>query len=162
MADARWYAVSIFFLAYLISIVDRQLLSLLLVPIQNDLKVSDALMSALHGFTFGNSLSMLAGGVLFAAFSDVDLALPFVGRLQTWQLVFVAIALPGIVVAALYPQRLRGLVRAAKEAAAVAALADRPGYTAVDPVHGTLAHGLVAQTYGAKDQPQARLTSAGR
>ena len=191
-AHARWYAVSIFFLAYLISIVDRQLLSLLLVPIQNDLQVSDTLMSTLHGFTFaffysvmglpiarmidagnrrliiavgilvwslatagcglateywhllvartlvatgeaallpgacsiiadffapnergkamgifssggtfGNSLSMLAGGALFAAFSDVDLVLPFVGRLETWQLVFVAIGLPGIVVAAL-------------------------------------------------------------
>ena len=191
-ANARWYAVSVFFLAYLISIVDRQLLSLLLVPIQNDLQVSDTLMSTLHGFTFaffysvmglpiarmidagnrrliislgilvwslatagcglateywhlliartlvatgeaallpgacsiiadffapsergkamgifssggtfGNSLSMLAGGVLFAAFSDLDLVLPLVGRLETWQLVFVAIGLPGIAVAAL-------------------------------------------------------------
>ena len=189
---ARWYAVSIFFLAYLISIVDRQLLSLLLVPIQNDLQVSDTLMSTLHGFTFaffysimglpiarmidagnrrliislgilvwslatascglatefwhlliartlvatgeaallpgacsiiadffepnergkamgifssggtfGNSLSMLAGGALFAAFSDAELVLPFFGRLETWQLVFVAVGLPGIVVAAL-------------------------------------------------------------
>ena len=191
-AAARWYAVSIFFLAYLISIVDRQLLSLLLVPIQDDLQVSDTLMSTLHGFTFaffysvmglpiarmidagnrrliisvgifvwsiatagcglateywhlliartlvatgeaallpgacsiiadyfapdergkamgifssggtfGNSLSMLAGGVLFAAFSDVDLVLPLFGRFETWQLVFVAIGLPGVVVAAL-------------------------------------------------------------
>ncbi len=191
-ANARWYAVSVFFLAYLISIVDRQLLSLLLVPIQDDLGVSDTLMSTLHGFTFaffysvmglpiarmidagnrrliislgilvwsvataacglatefwhlliartlvatgeaallpgacsiiadffapnergkamgifssggtfGNSLSMLAGGALFAAFSDADLVLPVVGRLETWQLVFVAIGLPGIIVAAL-------------------------------------------------------------
>lgn len=44
---------------------------------------------------------MLAGGVLFAAFSGVDMVLPFVGRLETWQLVFVAIGLPGIAVAAL-------------------------------------------------------------
>ena len=191
-ARARWYAVAVFFLAYLISIVDRQLLSLLLVPIQDDLQVSDTLMSTLHGFTFaffysvmglpiarmidagnrrliisvgifvwsiatascglateywhlliartlvatgeaallpgacsiiadyfapdergkamgifssggtfGNSLSMLAGGVLFAAFSDFDLVLPFVGRFETWQLVFVAIGLPGVLVAAL-------------------------------------------------------------
>ena len=189
---ARWYAVSIFFLAYLISIVDRQLLSLLLVPIQDDLQVSDTLMSTLHGFTFaffysvmglpiarmidagnrrliisvgilvwsiatascglateywhllvartlvatgeaallpgacsiiadyfapdergkamgifssggtfGNSLSMLAGGVLFAAFSDIEVVLPFFGRFETWQLVFVAIGLPGVVIAAL-------------------------------------------------------------
>ena len=53
------------------------------------------------GGTFGNSLSMLAGGALFAAFSDADLVLPVVGRLETWQLVFVAIGLPGIIVAAL-------------------------------------------------------------
>jgi MFS family permease len=198
----RWYAVSIFFIAYLISIVDRQLLSILLVPIQSDLQVSDTLMSTLHGFTFaifysvmglpiarmvdagnrrliiavgilvwsiataacglasefwhllvartlvaageaallpgacsiiadlfapnergramgifssgatfGNSLSMLAGGVLFAAFSDIQVALPVFGTLQTWQLVFVAVGLPGIVVAALVlttrePQRI--------------------------------------------------------
>lgn len=35
---------------------------------------------------------MLVGGVLFAAFSDLDLALPIVGLLQTWQLVFFASA----------------------------------------------------------------------
>lgn len=188
----RWYAVAIFFLAYLISIVDRQLLSILLVPIQNDLQVSDTLMSTLHGFTFaffysvmglpiarmidsgnrrliigigillwsiatagcglateywhlligrtlvaigeatllpgacsiiadyfapnergkamgifssgatlGNSLSMLAGGVLFAAFSSINVSLPVVGTFETWQLVFVVVGLPGLLIAAL-------------------------------------------------------------
>ena len=190
--NARWYAVAVFFLAYLISIVDRQLLSILLVPIQNDLQVSDTLMSTLHGFTFaffysvmglpiarmidagnrrliigvgiflwslatascglateywhlliartlvaigeaallpgacsiiadffapnergkamgifssgatfGNSLSMLAGGVLFAAFSGINLTLPGFGTFATWQLVFIVIGLPGLIVAAL-------------------------------------------------------------
>jgi len=189
---AGWYAVAIFFLAYLISIIDRQLLSLLFVPIQTDLQLSDTAMSTLHGFTFalfysvlglpiarlidggnrrlivgigvliwtiataacglatefwhllvarvfvaageatllpgtcsmvadyfapdrrgkamsvfgiggtlGNSFSMLAGGVLFAAFSDVQMSLPFVGLLQPWQSVFVVVAAPGIIVTAL-------------------------------------------------------------
>ena len=50
--SAGWYAIAILSLAYLLSIVDRHLLALLLVPIQDHLQVSDTQMGILHGFTF--------------------------------------------------------------------------------------------------------------
>ena len=47
-----WYMVGILFVAFLFSIIDRQILGLFLVPIQQSLGVSDTHMGLLHGFTF--------------------------------------------------------------------------------------------------------------
>lgn len=46
------YALGVLMLAYVFSIMDRQVLSLLVGPIQQSLHVNDAWMGMLHGFTF--------------------------------------------------------------------------------------------------------------
>lgn len=47
-----WYVVSILMLAYVSSFIDRQILSLLVVPMKRDLDLSDFQMSLLMGFSF--------------------------------------------------------------------------------------------------------------
>ena len=47
-----WYVVGILFLAYTISFVDRQIMSLLIEPIKRDLEINDTQISLLHGFAF--------------------------------------------------------------------------------------------------------------
>ncbi|RMF96413.1 MAG: MFS transporter [Gammaproteobacteria bacterium] len=47
-----WYTVSILTLAYLFSFIDRQILSLMVGPIQRDLQLSDTQFSLLHGLAF--------------------------------------------------------------------------------------------------------------
>jgi len=46
------YALCVLLLAYVFSIIDRQILTLLVGPIQQSLHVNDAWMGMLHGFTF--------------------------------------------------------------------------------------------------------------
>jgi len=47
-----WYVVLVLFLAYVVSFLDRQILTLLVEPIKADLQISDTMLSLLHGFTF--------------------------------------------------------------------------------------------------------------
>lgn len=47
-----WYLVGVLMLAYLLSYVDRSILSLLVAPIRHDLNLSDTQLSLLHGFAF--------------------------------------------------------------------------------------------------------------
>jgi MFS family permease len=47
-----WYAVAILTIAYIFSFIDRQILSLLVVPIRRDLHISDTQMSLLMGLSF--------------------------------------------------------------------------------------------------------------
>lgn len=47
-----WYAVGVLLVAYIFSIMDRQILTLLVGPIQKSLGVNDTLIGLLHGFTF--------------------------------------------------------------------------------------------------------------
>lgn len=47
-----WYAVSVLTFAYLVSFIDRQILSLLIEPIREDLGISDTQVSLLGGFAF--------------------------------------------------------------------------------------------------------------
>jgi MFS family permease len=47
-----WYVVVVLFLAYVVSFLDRQILSLLIEPIKRDLQISDTMISLLHGFAF--------------------------------------------------------------------------------------------------------------
>jgi MFS family permease len=47
-----WYVVTVLFLAYVVSFLDRQILALLVEPIKQDLQISDTTISLLHGFTF--------------------------------------------------------------------------------------------------------------
>jgi len=51
-AGYAWYVVLILFLTYVVSFLDRQILTLLVEPIKADLEISDTMVSLLHGFTF--------------------------------------------------------------------------------------------------------------
>ena len=51
-AKRAWYAVAVLTLAYVFSFIDRQILSLLVVPIRRDLHISDTQMSFLMGISF--------------------------------------------------------------------------------------------------------------
>lgn len=51
-AGWAWYAVGILLFAYIFSIMDRQILTLLVGPIQASLGVNDTQIGLLHGFTF--------------------------------------------------------------------------------------------------------------
>ena len=47
-----WYVVIVLFLAYVVSFLDRQILSLLIEPIKQDLQLTDTMISLLQGFAF--------------------------------------------------------------------------------------------------------------
>ena len=47
-----WYVVSVLFVAYVFAFVDRQILSLMVEPIKDDLGLSDTEISLLHGLAF--------------------------------------------------------------------------------------------------------------
>jgi MFS family permease len=51
-AKRSWYAVAVLTVAYVFSFIDRQILSLLVVPIRRDLHISDTQMSFLMGISF--------------------------------------------------------------------------------------------------------------
>jgi MFS family permease len=51
-AKRAWYAVAVLTVAYVFSFIDRQILSLLVVPIRRDLHISDTQMSFLMGISF--------------------------------------------------------------------------------------------------------------
>jgi MFS family permease len=127
-----WYAVAVLLVAYIFSVMDRQILTLLVGPIQQTLGVNDTLMGTLHGFTFavfyalagwpiarmidrGDRRLILALGI--AMWSMATAA----GGLATeyWHLLFSrvgvavgeAVLIPGAVslIADLFPARRRGL-----------------------------------------------------
>lgn len=65
---AGWYAVIILLLAYVLSFVDRIIMSLLLIPIQSDLGISDTQMGLLMGLAF--AIFYVAIGIPIAKLSD--------------------------------------------------------------------------------------------
>lgn len=201
-----WYVVLVILLAYILSFVDRTILSLLVVPIEHDLHIGDTAMSLLQGFSFallyavmglplarlidartrrgiitvgifvwslmtascglanrfwhlflarvgvgvgeatllpgasslladyfpperlgramgvlatgifvGTGLSLIIGGALIRALGGAHIALPLLGAVYPWQMIFFAVGLPGVLVALLMltvrePQR-RGALR---------------------------------------------------
>jgi MFS family permease len=59
-------------------------------------------MAALNlGFIAGTALSLILGAGVIAAVSKVHTVLPIFGEMRSWQLVFFAIGIPGLLVAAL-------------------------------------------------------------
>ena len=66
---AGWYAVFILLLAYILSFVDRIIMSLLVIPIQKDLGTSDTEMGFLMGFAFALFYTVI--GIPIARLSDV-------------------------------------------------------------------------------------------
>tara|TARA_B100001079_G_scaffold204190_1_gene177888 strand:+ start:113 stop:1393 length:1281 start_codon:yes stop_codon:yes gene_type:complete len=65
---AGWYAVFILLLAYILSFVDRIIMSLLVIPIQSDLGISDTQMGLLMGLAF--AIFYVAIGIPIAKLSD--------------------------------------------------------------------------------------------
>ena len=65
---AGWYAVIILLLAYILSFVDRIIMSLLVIPIQSDLGISDTQMGLLMGLAF--AIFYVAIGIPIAKLSD--------------------------------------------------------------------------------------------
>ena len=64
-----WYAVFVLLLAYVLSFVDRIILSLLVTPIKDDLGTTDAQMGLLMGFAF--AIFYTLAGIPIAKYSDV-------------------------------------------------------------------------------------------
>lgn len=186
-----WYAVGVLLVAYIFSIMDRQILTLLVDPIQQSLGVNDTLIGLLHGFTFaafyavaglpiarvidrgdrrwiiaigiaiwsvataagglageywhlllariavavgeavllpgavslladlfsgsergramgvfgaagplGSGIGLIAGGLLLAAYTASQPVLPLLGAIEPWRATFIAVGLPGVIVAA--------------------------------------------------------------
>lgn len=67
------------------------------------------------GFMGGGAIALVAGGLLLGAFAGVEpIHVPGIGVIRNWQLVFMILGLPGLVVAAIImitvpePQRRRG------------------------------------------------------
>ncbi|MDO5604815.1 MAG: MFS transporter [Paracoccus sp. (in: a-proteobacteria)] len=208
-----WYAVGVLVLAYVFSIMDRQILTVMVGPIQKSLGVNDTMMGLLHGFTFaafysimgfpiarmidrghrpvilaigiamwslataagglateywhlfvarigvavgeavlipgavsllgdlftaekrsramgifgaagpvGAGMGLLAGGILLGIFTAAPPVLPGIGALTAWQATFIAVGLPGVVVALmvlLVPEPRRNRARAGLAAPAV-------------------------------------------
>ena len=65
---SAWYAVIILLLAYVLSFVDRIIMSLLVIPIQKDLGISDTQMGLLMGLAFAIFYTLV--GVPIARLSD--------------------------------------------------------------------------------------------
>ena len=63
-----WYVVILCMIAYIFSFIDRQILSLLIAPIQADLGISDTQFGLLHGLAF--SLFYATMGMPLASLSD--------------------------------------------------------------------------------------------
>ncbi|MBM3290992.1 MAG: MFS transporter, partial [Candidatus Hydrogenedentes bacterium] len=63
-----WYVVGVLMLVYVLSFVDRQILSLIVDPVKKDLGVSDTMMGLLMGFSFALFYSIL--GVPFGWLAD--------------------------------------------------------------------------------------------
>ena len=55
-----WYVIALLSLANVVSLVDRQILALLVEPVRNDLGITDTGISLLHGFAFALFFSVMA------------------------------------------------------------------------------------------------------
>jgi hypothetical protein len=85
---AAWYVVGLFTVAYVFSFVDRQIVSLLIDPIQADLRISDTQFGLLVGLAFSifyatrrticfAATTVIAGAGSFGCFTLVSGMVPF-------------------------------------------------------------------------------------
>ena len=63
-----WYPVGILMVAYVVSFIDRQVITLLVEPIRNDMQISDTEISLLMGLAF--AIFYVTMGVPIARLSD--------------------------------------------------------------------------------------------
>ncbi len=97
---AAWWAISVLTLLYAVSLLDRQILSLLIKPIRADLHISDFQISILQGFAFALFYSIF--GLPFGAAAD---------RWSRRWIIFVGVSIWGVAACACglahnYPQML--------------------------------------------------------
>lgn len=86
------YTLALLCLAYVISMIDRQVISLLVEPIKGELAVTDTQIGLLQGFAFAVFYAVL--GVPLARIADVgNRRLLVVGGLATWSLATIACGL---------------------------------------------------------------------
>lgn len=65
---SAWSVVALLLVAYIVAVMDRQILSLLVQPIRRDLGITDTQISLLHGFAFVITFTVL--GVFFGRIAD--------------------------------------------------------------------------------------------
>lgn len=101
---AAWYVVGVCMAAYLLSFVDRQILSLLIGPIKADLGISDTAFGLLSGLAFSIFYATL--GIPVAGLSDrVSRPVVIAGGIAVWSLATAACGLAGSF-AALFSARI--------------------------------------------------------
>ena len=138
------YALVLLLLAYILSFIDRNVMAVLIGPIRADFAISDFQYSLLHGFAFsmfyivmGLPIARLADrhsrkwiitsglvAVLFvyAWFAQSEpVTLPLLGEMRPWQMTFIAVGAPGLLLAVLLgflpePARRGGAVAVAGSA----------------------------------------------
>lgn len=59
-------------------------------------KLPKALSVMQIGFVYGGAASLLLGGMLIAAVSQMHVSLPYIGSLHTWQVIFLIMAIPDL------------------------------------------------------------------
>jgi MFS family permease len=74
-------------------------------------KLARALSFYASGAVVGHGVGLLVGGSTILALADVHIVLPYVGQPRPWQLVFLAIGVPGLLLAALTPLVIKEPVR---------------------------------------------------
>ena len=74
-------------------------------------KLARALSFYASGAVVGHGVGLLVGGSTILALADVHVDLPLVGQPRPWQLVFLAIGIPGLLLAALTPLIIQEPVR---------------------------------------------------
>jgi MFS family permease len=86
-------------------------------------KLPRALAINSMGFMYGSGLALIVGGAVTHAVTGMDdLVVPFVGEVRPWQIVFLVVGLPGLLLALLmatvHEPRRRGLITSTEQARA--------------------------------------------
>ncbi len=79
------------------------------------------------GIPTGSSIALIGGGALIDYFSETSITLPFFGTPKPWQMVFLAIGIPGLLLAILTPLIIREPARQMRADQTI----DRPNLAAV-------------------------------
>jgi MFS family permease len=117
-----WYVVAVCTAAYLLSFVDRQILSLLVGPIKADLGISDTAFALLHGLPLRFSATL---GVPLAGLADrASRPAVIAGGIAVWSLATAACGLAGSFGALLAARVMVGAGEAALSPAAYALIND--------------------------------------
>jgi len=118
-----WYVTFVFLFAFIFSLIDRQILNLLVIPIQNDLLLSDTQISLLQGFAFVITYVLLSVpiGRLVDKFNRINI---MISGVITWSITTFACGLSKNFYELLFARMGVGAGEAALSPAAWSVLAD--------------------------------------